>query len=588
MTEKQELFKEIHILPKELKEKVEKHKSDIEQFVNWVKKEFKDYLLGMSIISKELSILEKEEDKNSDKVHIYILLDERKSKNPAELKIEAIKKVIEKTEKLEIKPEIQLLAELWQECYDGNYEILKIFTLGAILHDSGMFSALRIAEIHKLMVLEKFERYIVSYVLAGSLVRGEATPTSDVDVFVVIDDTDVKRMTRAELKDKLRAIILESAFIAGEKTGIRNKLNVQVYILTEFWDSLRQANPIIYTFLRDGVPLYDRGIFMPWKQLLRMGMIQPSPEAVERLMETGDKILETVKNKIKDVVTEDLYYAILTPSQAALMKYGVAPPAPKETPTLMRELFIEKENLLEEKYVKMLEDAIKIRKDVEHGFKKDVSVDDLKKGLKNAEEFMKRIKQLFREIEERKDKEFIIKIYDDAISVIREALKMVNIEKVEENEIYDAFNEHLIKTGKLPNNLLRDLKSIIEGYNNFEKGELNKLDMTKIRKIATNFIKTIIEFVQREAFRKFEQYKIRLELGDGSILELIPFEDKIFLVNNKDKIAYVLDDEFNKIGEVSIDEIVKMKENGKLRKIHLTKQHIEKLEALVGPIKILL
>ena len=40
------------------------------------------------------------------------------------------------------------------------------------------------------MVLKKFERYILSYVLAGSLTQGIATATSDIDVWIVIDDTD--------------------------------------------------------------------------------------------------------------------------------------------------------------------------------------------------------------------------------------------------------------------------------------------------------------------------------------------------------------------------------------------------------------
>ena len=38
-----------------------------------------------------------------------------------------------------------------------------------------------------------------------------------------------------------------------------NILNVQVYLLTEFWEKVKDAEPVIFTFIRDGVPLYDRG-----------------------------------------------------------------------------------------------------------------------------------------------------------------------------------------------------------------------------------------------------------------------------------------------------------------------------------------
>ena len=148
-----------------------------------------------------------------------------------------------------LSPNVVLLSELWQACFDAKYDMLQTVAMGAPVYDTGMLAAIRIAEVHKTMVLKKFEKYIVSYVLSGSIIRGEATPDSDVDVFIVIDDTDVKKMTRAELKDKLRAIIIGMGMEAGEMTGIPNKINIQVYILTDFWDSLREANPVIFTLI---------------------------------------------------------------------------------------------------------------------------------------------------------------------------------------------------------------------------------------------------------------------------------------------------------------------------------------------------
>ncbi len=66
------------------------------------------------------------------------------------------------------------------------------------LYDTGILGALRVTEIHKSLVLQKFEKYIVSYCIGGSLVRGDTIQTSDVDVFIIINDTDVKRMPRRE------------------------------------------------------------------------------------------------------------------------------------------------------------------------------------------------------------------------------------------------------------------------------------------------------------------------------------------------------------------------------------------------------
>ena len=70
---------------------------------------------------------------------------------------------------------------------------------------------------------------------------------------------------------------------------------------------------------------------------------------------------------------EDTFYAILTPSQAALMMFGLAPPTPRETAELMREVFVKKEGFLEEKFVKILERNIEVRKDLEHGTKKELT-----------------------------------------------------------------------------------------------------------------------------------------------------------------------------------------------------------------------
>jgi mannose/fructose/N-acetylgalactosamine-specific phosphotransferase system component IIB len=73
-----------------------------------------------------------------------------------------------------------------------------------------------------------------------------------------------------ELKEKIRKIVL------GMAAEISKKFNCQTYLLTEFWEYVRDANPVIFTLLRDGVPLIDKGLFAPWRLLLRMGRIKPT------------------------------------------------------------------------------------------------------------------------------------------------------------------------------------------------------------------------------------------------------------------------------------------------------------------------
>jgi predicted nucleotidyltransferase len=121
------------------------------------------------------------------------------------------------------------------------------------------------------LTLRKFEKYVVSYVIGGSFIRGDVTKESDVDTFVIINDTDVRKMPRVELRERLRSQINQFISEAEAMAGVAPyKLNVQIYLLTEFWDAVKDANPVMFTFIRDGVPIYDQGTFMPWKSLLRM------------------------------------------------------------------------------------------------------------------------------------------------------------------------------------------------------------------------------------------------------------------------------------------------------------------------------
>src|SRR3989344_343384 len=108
-----------------------------------------------------------------------------------------------------------MVDELKEACFDAKYDLIQLIANSAILYDSAnMLVAVKVAEIHKSMVIKKFEKYIVSYVAAGSLFRGEKS--NDIDVYIVVDDTDVKKMSRFELRDKLRNIIIDMSFDAAD------------------------------------------------------------------------------------------------------------------------------------------------------------------------------------------------------------------------------------------------------------------------------------------------------------------------------------------------------------------------------------
>src|SRR3989338_9011865 len=563
-------------LPKDAQQKLEEIKKSLDKFKEQLLKKFDKYVIGIALLPPKLTeeqiaalppevqsaVAQQQPAQHvtlqpqaqmrmppagqtihatspppQEQINVAILVDDtdirKMTKQELKSKLSAI--IGQTAASIDKKIAVQtiILSELWQSCFDGKYDLLKLIAYAAPFYDTGMLAAIKISEIHKEMVLKKFEKYIVSYVLAGSLIQGKATQKSDVDVFLVVDDTDVKRMTRAELKDKLRAIIIGMGIEAGEATGIKNKINIQVYILTDFWDSVKEANPIIFTLLRDGVPFYDRGIFMPWKQLLKMGKIKPSWEAIDMFMKSGDQMVSRVKYKLKEIGMEDVFYALLTPSQAAIMMMGIAPPAPKETPDLMRELFVKKKAMIEEKYIKILEDVIKLRKDLEHGTKKEVEGKEIDGLIRDADSFLKRIKKLFGQIDEMREAESMVHLSDSILGTTRDALRLEGVEGVADKDLVAAFEDKFVIQGRIPARHLRMLKDLLKAKKDYDAKKLTKQEVEKLKKDSGGFIRYMVEHMQRRRGREIERAKVRVKYGE-KFADVILLGEQAFIIHDID------------------------------------------------------
>ena len=544
-------------IPPELKEKFDQIKKKLDSFKDKVLKEFNEYILGIALLPPKKFLKDRfpqsnlppelqqqlpkeqqqnQEKENPDEINVFILVDDSDSKKMSKFELrDKLTKIIEKIAKetdQNLVTETMILSELKENCHDGKYEFLQLIAMSAPIYDpKEMLGAIKIAEVHKSMVLKKFDKYIMSYVAAGSLFRGDKK-SNDIDVYIVVDDTDVKRMSRFELKDKLRAIIISQGFEARTLTGVNKEFHVQTYILTDFWDSVKDANPVIFTFLRDGVPLYDRGVFTPWRLLLKMGRIKPSPEAIDQQMDIGEKLLDRVKGKLISVVAEDLYYAVLNPAQAVLMAYGVNPPTPVETINLLREIFVKKEKLLEEKYVKLLEEIRDYYKKIEHSKVKEVEGKEIDRLLLETREYIERLKKLYKEIEKRKENEGVKDIHNACIAVTKDVFSIFDIEKSENLELE---LKKLSDKGEIPNKYYEIFKRV----NALKKQKLNKVEGEKIRKEAREYIKVMMELIQRKQAMQLEGAKLKVKYSGSKIGEVYLFDNDVFIIkdiSNKDKI----------------------------------------------------
>ncbi|MBU4502419.1 MAG: hypothetical protein KKA79_07520 [Nanoarchaeota archaeon] len=571
-------------IPAEMKEKLDKIKEKIEKFKTEILKKFDKYILGVALFPPN-----KEDKKKKDDINVFVLVDDadstKMSKEELSTKLGAIIESIAKEIDPHLKPQTMVVTELKESCFDGKYEVLEMIAKSGIVYDKGILGALKVSEVHKTMAISKFEKYVIGYVAAGSLFRGDANP-NDIDVYIVIDDTDVKKMSRAELKDKLRAIIAGMGFEAGKITGVDAHFHVQTYILTDFWDSIRDANPVIFTFLRDGVPLYDRGVFMPWKLLLQMGKIKPSPEAIDMNMDIGEKLLQRVKAKLLSVVGEDLYYAALNPSQAALMLYGIPPPTPKETVKLLDDIFVKKEKLLEKKYVDTLEKVRAAYKAIEHGKMKEISGKEIDGLVTDVEAYLKRIRRLFTQIEKKAEVKNMEDLYDTVMAVTRDAIMMVTDKKV--TDVEKGFKDHLIDEGKLPEKLYKILKSVLKAKKDFEEKKLAKQEVEKVSKEARMYIKVLIEFIQRSRGIELERAKIRFKYGD-TFGEVILLDKVAFLTPDLEKREEIQkatldkDGGLGKVEKSNMEDMEKHMVDAKIpEKVFIKEKIFESLKKLFG------
>jgi uncharacterized protein (UPF0332 family)/predicted nucleotidyltransferase len=442
-----------------------------------------------------------------------------------------------KNEKLDIWLHVLLIEDIKNIAMDSRFELLDLLAIGNVIYDKGIFEIFRLTSVHKKLVIDILQKYVVAYVLAGSQVKGRSVESSDVDIYVVIDDTDVKQHTFEELKIKLMDLIINKAMEAKILVNSNKELHPQVYTLTEFWLAMSESNPVIITFLRDGIPLYDRGMFIAWKQLLLKGILKPSQEAADKYITAAENALKEAKNKLKNMINnliiEDLAVAMVTSAQAVIMDYGLLPGDPKETPEMLKKLFVDK-GILNIEYVNILSDVWKMRKDFEHGKVNEYKYEDLMNVFEKAEKFiseMKNIKQIIDKENEKKIMDNYILIYEELKTKFQD---LFNIE----------YNNYVKEKMPIEYNGLESLENDIKNYKEkkYDIIELEKLKESLLYHIRN--IRNLIENKREEILLRFKYSIIDKEKNKNYDLYLSKL--KLYIVTENEIEEY--DYNGNKIG----------------------------------------
>jgi len=330
-------------------------------------------------------------------------------------------------------------------------------------------------------MLKAYGPLIRSIVLFGSTARQEFKGESDIDVFIIVDDTR-HRITPA-LKMKMEDDMDHIAKSCHKLLSVQ-----QPYMLTEFWNMVRLGHPIIFNFIREGVPVYDKDIFLPIKRLLQMGEIRPSKEAVEKFIERGPKRIKRVENAKMYLIVEDLYYAMLESAQAVLMFLGKSPPRPEEAPVALRKTLVEMK--MDPKLADDLAAIIELRKKVEHKKVNKVTGALLDAWIAKSGRFVKRMEGLIVKIEVMKRESMVEK----SLAIMQETtltlLKAMNKPVPKEAKMADVIKRELVETGMIDRKYLDVFTELEKMRDSVKKGKILDIDKQAI-------------LLQREYVRRF-------------------------------------------------------------------------------------
>lgn len=224
-------------------------------------------------------------------------------------------------------------------------------------------------------VYTQFEQLVKCIVMFGSSVKKEAKTSSDIDIIIIVDDATLKwdEELIATYREELGKLISANPY--------KKSLHVNTVKLTTWWQDLIAGDPVVINVIRYGDPLIDHGgFFTPLKELLRLGKIKSTPEAIYNLLQRTPMHLARARASLLGTV-DGYYWACVDSAHAALISAEILPPSPEHVGEIMDQILVKEKKLLKKDFVDFYEEIHSFAKDIVHGKIVDVpgkKLDDLK------------------------------------------------------------------------------------------------------------------------------------------------------------------------------------------------------------------
>ena len=238
---------------------------------------------------------------------------------------------------------------------------------------------------------QEFDKIIKSVVLFGSSAKKVSTPSSDIDIIVIIDDVSISwdQELIGWYRDELGNLI--------KKNPYRKSLHINTVKLSTWWQDLSRGDPIVINILRYGDALIDfGGFFTPLKVLLREGKIRSTPESIYTLLQRAPGHMVRARTSLLAAI-DGLYWAMVDSAHAALISANVMPPSPEHIPGILEEKFV-KRKLLKSKYVDDYAKLHELAKQIVHGKKVEVRGKVIDEWMTKTDDFVREMAKLVDEL----------------------------------------------------------------------------------------------------------------------------------------------------------------------------------------------
>jgi len=231
-------------------------------------------------------------------------------------------------------------------------------------------------------VYKRFDKFIKSVVLFGSVAKEEAVAGSDIDIVIIIDDVSVR------LDEEIVAWYREELEKLLRRTPYQQSLHVNTTKLSTWWEDLMRGDPTIINVIRYGEAMLDYGgFFEPLKRLLLEGKMRPSPEAIWTYFDRAPKTLHNSKWHMLQAAL-DLYWAAIDSAHAALMKLGDSPASPSHVADLLEERMV-KTKMLDKRYPPIMRNLYALQKKIMYREIQEISATEYERHMKDATDFVK-------------------------------------------------------------------------------------------------------------------------------------------------------------------------------------------------------